>query len=197
MSFNTWFVSFIVLVSNVINFLFFIISNSTPFSIISHSPSSILSSPPFLHPFLLLYHLSHLPPSFHLALEKVALLIGNQKYEPPISPLVSPENDIRELHKLLEAPPLNYKVISLVNLKFREMMKALETFYEMLAVPGVYALFYYSGHGFNFQGSTYLVPVDATLPLMCENNIEANAIGVSMQSKMSRAIVVLDCCRIR
>ena len=127
----------------------------------------------------------------------MALLIGNQKYESPISPLLSPENDIRELHKLLEAPPLNYKVISLVNLKFREMMKALETFYEMLAVPGVYALFYYSGHGFNFQGSTYLVPVDATLPLKCENNIEANAIGVSMQSKMSRAIVVLDCCRIR
>ena len=127
----------------------------------------------------------------------MALLIGNQKYESPISPLLSPENDIRELHKLLEAPPLNYKVISLVNLKFREMMKALETFYEMLAVPGVYALFYYSGHGFNFQGSTYLVPVDATLPLMCENNIEANAIGVSMQSKLSRAIVVLDCCRIR
>ena len=127
----------------------------------------------------------------------MALLIGNQKYEPPINHLVTPENDIRELHKLLETLPLNFKVISLINLKFCEMMKALETFYEMLAVPGVYALFYYSGHGFSFQGGTYLVPVDANLPLMCENNIEANAIGVRMQQKMSRAIVVLDCCRIR
>lgn len=165
---------------------------------IPHSPPSLPSFfPPFLHPSLVLYIFHTLLPPSPLALEKVALLIGNQKYEPPINRLVSPENDIRELHKLLEAPPLNFKVISLVNLKFREMMKALEMFYEMLAVPGVYALFYYSGHGFNFQGGTYLVPVDATLPLMCENNIEANAIGVRMQQKMSRAIVVLDCCRIR
>ena len=123
-------------------------------SLPSSNPSPSLLSSSSLIP-IFSYIISHtsLPPS-HLALEKVALLIGNQKYEPPINPLLSPENDIRELHKLLEAPPLNYKVISLVNLKFREMMKALETFYEMLAVPGVYALFYYSGHGFNFQGGT-------------------------------------------
>jgi len=132
------------------------------------------------------------------ALEKVALLIGNQKYEShEINKLVSPENDIRELCKLLEAPPLNFKVISLVNLKYGEMMNALDEFYQMLAVPGVYALFYYSGHGFNYLGSSnYLVPVDATLPLKCENNIESNAIGLGMQNKLSRAVVVLDCCKI-
>ena len=129
----------------------------------------------------------------------MALLIGNQKYEShEINKLVSPENDIRELCKLLEAPPLNFKVISLVNLKYGEMMKALDEFYQMLTVPGVYALFYYSGHGFNYLGSSnYLVPVDATLPLVCENNIESNAIGLGMQNRLSRAVVVLDCCRIR
>ena len=189
-------------------------SSSFPFSSL---PSSFLPHPP-LFPFPLpTLPLSPplLPPSSppspflpsllpfllpcHIALEKVALLIGNQNYESPeVDRLVSPENDIRELCKLLQAPPLNFKVISLVNLKYREMMKALEEFYQMLAVPGVYALFYYSGHGFNYLGhSNYLIPVDATLPLVCEHNIEANAIGLGMQSKLSRAMVVLDCCKIR
>ena len=127
---------------------------------------------------------------------KVALLIGNQKYEcEAIDNLASPENDIRELSEVLKR--LNFKVFTLVNMRFRDMKEALEVFYAMLALPGVYALFYYAGHGFNYLNSTYLMPVDAALPLHCDHNIAADEIGVGMQRKMSRAIKVLDCCRIR
>lgn len=125
---------------------------------------------------------------------KVALLIGNQRYQ-KMTPLISPENDIRELHRLLEEE-LDFKVISLVNLTHAEMMQALEKFYELLAVSGIYALFYYSGHGFAGDNRDYLVPVDATLPLYRNLNINVEGIIKQMQNKLSRAIVVLDCCRV-
>ena len=103
----------------------------------------------------------------------MALLIGNKKYDHlTINNLVTPEDDIRVLHKLLETPPLNFKVFSLVNLKYHEMINALENFYRMLAVPGVYALFYYSSYCFSHEGKTYLVPVDAVPPLHCSNTVD-------------------------
>ncbi len=124
------------------------------------------------------------------AVEKVALLIGNQQYE-SMGQLISPENDVLELTKLLQG--LNFKVFSLVNLRYSEMMEALDIFYEMLAVPGVYALFYYSGHGFSHNKTNYLTPVDATT---CEHSIVSDKISDLMQKTMSQAFVILDCCRI-
>lgn len=120
-------------------------------------------------------------------------MIGNQKYDNPnISNLLSPENDIRELHKLLEASPLNFKVISLVNLGYREMMVALEKFCEMLTVPGVYGLFYYSGYGFRFHMDSCLVPGDATLPLHCNNGFRSSIIKHRIEGTLSQAVVVVD-----
>ena len=129
------------------------------------------------------------------AREKVALLIGNQRYEATeLDDLRSPEGDIRDLCQDLEK--LDFKIISLVNLRHSEMMKALEVFYKMLAVPGIYALFYFSGHGFRTpEGRNYLVPVDATVPLTLEYNIHVDGIIRQMQQRHSRAFVILDCCR--
>ena len=161
-----------------------------PFSIIF----PILLSP-LLCPVIYMY--TSLPYHHHLAIDKVALLIGNKKYDhPTINHLVSPENDIRELLKLLEAPPLNFKVISLVNLQYHEMINALENLYRMLAVPGVYALFYYSGYGLSHEGKTYLVPVDAIPPLHCSNTVDTYYIGLRMKRRLSSALEVFDCCKI-
>ena len=117
----------------------------------------------------------------HLAIDKVALLIGNKNYNhSTINHLVNPENDIRELQKLLEAPPLNFKVISLVNLKYYEVINALENFYKMLALPGVYALFYYSGYGFCHEGKTLLM-------LFPHCTVDSYYIGLRMKWRLSRA----------
>ena len=126
---------------------------------------------------------------------KVALLIGNQRYDAEqLNDLNSPEGDIRELAQELEK--LDFKVISLVNLRHSEIMRALEVFYGMLAVSCIYALFYYSGHGFQTpEGKNYLVPVDATVPLHLEYNIHVDGIIRQMQQKLSRAFVILDCCK--
>ena len=126
----------------------------------------------------------------------MALLIGNQGYQcEDMIKLNSPENDTRELAEKLRT--LNFKVFSFVNLSFREMMDALEVFYGMLTLSGVYALFYYTGHGFSHGGVTYLMPIDATLPPKCDYNIAADDISAHMQNKKSRAVKILDCCRIR
>ena len=125
-----------------------------------------------------------LPYHHHLAIDKVAWLIGNKKYDhPTINHLVSPENDIRELQKLLEAPPLNFKVISLVNLQYHEIINALENFY-------------YSGYSFSHEGKTFLVPVDAIPRLHCSNTVDTYYIGLQMKGGLSRALLVIDCCKI-
>ena len=123
-------------------------------------------------------------------------MIGNQNYKcDDLNDLQSPENDIRQLGNLLEK--LGFKVISLLDLTHGEMMQALEFFYEMLAIPAVYALFYYSGHGFSSPaGRNFLVPVDAAVPLRCDYNIDVETVTKQMRRKHSRAIVVLDCCRV-
>ena len=62
----------------------------------------------------------------------------------------------------------------------------------MLAVPGVYALFYYSGYGFNYEGRTQLVGVDAVPPLHYKYTIDVDMVEYSMKEKLSRAVVVID-----
>lgn len=135
-----------------------------------------------------------MPLSSSPARGKVALLIGNQDYE-HIKKLSTPENDVLELGRKLRAE-LDFKVLSFVNLRFDEMMNALETFYNLLCMPGVYALFYYAGHGFIHNSVTYLMPVDAQRPLRCDYNIGADKIAVEMQNRFCRPFVLLDCCRV-
>ena len=125
----------------------------------------------------------------------MALLIGNQAYEHgDIGRLLTPENDVHELKCKLRK--LDFIVLSFVNLRFSEMTSALEHFYTMLSIPGMYALFYYAGHGFSHNGITYLTPVDAQKPLECDYNIATDKIKYEMQDNMIRAFMILNCCRV-
>ena len=101
----------------------------------------------------------------------MALLIGNGDYN-EMETLKAFESDIRNLHATL-ADKLGFKVISLMDLKYHEMMKALEQFYKYLQ-SGVYAPFYFSGHGFSYNNITYLMPIDAKKdPLNCNECISS------------------------
>ena len=62
----------------------------------------------------------------------MALLIGNGDYN-EMETLKAVESDIRNLHATL-ADKLGFKVISLMDLKYHEMMKALEQFYKYLSL---------------------------------------------------------------
>ena len=110
----------------------------------------------------------------------MALLIGNNYNHSSINHLVNPENDIRELQKLLEAPPLNFKVISLVNLKGDEMLDALNKFWEMLAVPGTVSA---------MRGK-----LDGIPPLYYNTTtIAIDSIERRMKNTLSRAVIVTSC----
>ena len=134
---------------------------------------------------------------FTEAREKVALLIGNARYQhKDFGELNTPESDIKELEKVLKAPPFNFKVFSLVDLTYSEMQSALlKLLYELLTVSGIYALFYFSGHG--FQSNThdsYLVPVDSE-PCR-EYSFHVEDIVKRMQGTYSRAFLILDACQV-
>ena len=121
----------------------------------------------------------------------MALLIGNSNYE--ANPLRCSKNDVKELTARLQQ--LNFKTISLVDLTLSQMINAVEYFCSFLD-KGMYAIFYYSGHGVEVNKTTYFVPVDADerdLTTVHYNN--SDLVAYKLQSTLAKVIMVLDCCR--
>ena len=125
-----------------------------------------------------------------LAREKLALLLGNQEYESDgIASLTSPVNDITKLKETLEK--LNFKVFAFANLKLVETLDVLNRFCEILVDAGMYAVFYYAGHGFEHQNVDYIMPVDAQLPLKCDECYSVNFIASKLQERKSKVFMFL------
>ncbi len=90
--------------------------------------------------------------------KRVALIIGNADYQGLI-PLPNSLNDADDMAKKLQGLGFSKDNILLVkNASLAEMDSAIERFQAMLE-PGGVSLFYYSGHGVQFQQSNYLVPI--------------------------------------
>ena len=75
------------------------------------------------------------------------------------------------------------------------MLHALHLFSELLD-SGVYALFYFAGHGFETNGKSYLMPVNASDTYSCSENLATNDVLHAMQDREARLkVMLLDCCR--
>jgi hypothetical protein len=126
--------------------------------------------------------------------KKVALLIGNANY--PKAPLKNPTNDAHALHAKFKELGFDSEEVLDANLK--TMRHAIETFIEKLG-PGDVALFYYSGHGVEFDGKNYLVPVDFDGRRASDAEDDAypaNKLQNGMeQSGAQLRIIILDACR--
>ena len=132
--------------------------------------------------------------SLSVAREKLALLIGNQDYEhEKVNPLHSPRNDIFKLKETLAA--MDFKVFAYSNLTFKETMKILEMFCKLANHPGIYVVFYYSGHGFDFHNVDYIMPIDAQVPIDCDQCVSGNLITTWLKNTKGKVYVLLDCCR--
>ena len=122
-----------------------------------------------------------------------ALLIGNQSY--PTAPLHNPVKDTRDLAKALSG--IGFSVTVLTDLNRRDMELALDSYIRTIK-PGDISVLYFSGHGFQFRGNNYLVPVD--FKGFGDSNTP-NALGVnlaieSISIKLPQAnIIVIDACR--
>ncbi len=129
-----------------------------------------------------------------LADRRVALVIGNSGYRNTVK-LPNPRNDATDVAKALKG--VGFEVIEGYDLDKRGMDDIFRRFAHEAAGADA-ALFYYGGHGMQFQGANYLMPVDARLTGVEDINYEMARVD-DVLSDLQRAsgvrIVMLDACR--
>jgi len=126
--------------------------------------------------------------------KRIALLIGNSNYRVG-GALSNPVNDVNDMKKVLTN--LGFKVILKRNANRRTMINAVQKFGRSLN-RGDVALFFYAGHGLQFQNRNFLVPIGANIK--SEADIEFEAVDANRVLKQITAnnginIVILDACR--
>ena len=126
--------------------------------------------------------------------QRVALVIGNSAYKD--SPLLNPVNDARQMARALRE--VGFEVVLGENLSQIDMKRQIRLFGDKIRGGGV-GLFYYAGHGIQFNGRNYLIPVNAAITKEAETEYEAVDLGfVLAQMEEARNmlnIVILDACR--
>jgi len=127
---------------------------------------------------------------------RVALVIGNNSYQRPLTTLSNTLNDAQAIRSILSAR--GFEVIYKENVTHRTFDTLLEQFYKKLGYGGV-GLLYFSGHGLEFDGQNYLIPTDAKIGAKSDTKYEAvalNKITSRIQKIGNRLnIVILDACR--
>jgi hypothetical protein len=135
---------------------------------------------------------------------RVALVIGNAKYESSIGSLRNSVNDAKAISKTLRN--LGFTVTEKHNVTRNEMLAAVNTFRGKLKDTEV-ALFYFAGHGISVSGSNYLIPIKSgyapegsdptSLRMLAETKLfNAEQIVAEMGVAGSRCnLVILDACR--
>jgi len=133
--------------------------------------------------------------------KRYALVIGNSNYSKEIGNLKNPVNDATDIATELRRS--DFEVQLLTNATYIQIREAMRKFHEKLAngpKDQTVGLFYYAGHGVQFQDENYLVPVDADVKY--EDDIVRMCFPVqrmvlaNMERSNSRMnIVILDACR--
>jgi hypothetical protein len=127
--------------------------------------------------------------------EKVALVIGNSHYSNASLNLENASKDARDVAASLEK--LGFRVILQTDLGLNAFKEALSEFARE-AEQSDMALVYYAGHGVQFKGENYFLPVD-NVP---RDNKDIKFRSVAMSEVVDAAsysqkikIIVLDACR--
>ena len=132
------------------------------------------------------------------AVDRVALVIGNGKYQ-IIESLDNPPNDVRLVSDSLKN--VGFDVTLLIDAEIGEMDAAISTFHKRLDDSGreTIGLFYYAGHGVSYDGQNWLIPVEAKVeagPDLKRRAVSAQYIMEMMESsKNATNIMILDACR--
>jgi Caspase domain len=135
---------------------------------------------------------------------RVALVVGNAKYEASVGPLRNPVSDAKSVSKALR--DLGFAVIEEHNVTRDQLLVAMGKFRVKLPRAEV-ALFYYAGHGIAVGGSNYLIPLksgytpdatdDLTLRMLAETKlVNAEQVLAEMSAAGTACnLVILDACR--
>ena len=135
---------------------------------------------------------------------RVALVIGNDRYEPSVGPLRNPGNDAKAVARALRN--LGFSVVDRYDLNRDALLRAMDDFRKLL--PGAeVAVFYYAGHGISIDGANYLIPIKSgfdpsgadsvSLHLLAETHLfNAEQAVADMTSGGAKCnLVILDACR--
>jgi len=128
--------------------------------------------------------------------QRVALVIGNGAYHK--APLPNPPNDSDDMATVLEQ--VGFEVMVLKDASLKKMKKAIQQFGEKLKKGGV-GLFYFAGHGVQYQGENYLFPIGAMQSVTVAEHLPYETLRVGyLLATMEGArnnlnVVILDACR--
>ena len=129
------------------------------------------------------------------AAHRVALVIGNDTYQ-HAEPLRNARADARAVAASLQA--LGFKVTLKQDVTLQQMKEALRNFKASVS-GGDEVVFYFSGHGVQFGGTNYLIPVD--LVPESEDQVVDDSVGLQrvlddMNDQRARfALAIIDACR--
>lgn len=133
--------------------------------------------------------------------KRYALVIGNSNYNKNIGVLKNPVNDATDV--ATELRKSNFEVQLVTNCTYVQLREAMRKFHDKL-VNGpkdqTVGLFYYAGHGVQYQDENYLVPIDADVQYeddilrMCFP-VQRMVLANMERSNTRMNIVILDACR--
>ena len=126
---------------------------------------------------------------------RVALIIGNTNYR-FASALLNPGNDAQLLASTLRNAGFQ-EVMVRTDLDREGTIRTLREF-SRVADSADWAVVYYSGHGIEFGGINYMVPVDAQLKVDRDIDLETIDVGKVMSAidgARRLRLVILDACR--
>lgn len=127
---------------------------------------------------------------------RLALVIGNADYQ-HTGKLKNAANDAVDVAAALRE--LGFGVIEGVNQNKQGMENKIREFGDRLNKQGGVGVFFYAGHGVQYSGKNYLVPIDADIP--AEDEVDYRAVDVSfllrklVSAKNDLNIIILDACR--
>ncbi|WEX10850.1 caspase family protein [Chelativorans sp. AA-79] len=129
--------------------------------------------------------------------KRLAIVLGNSTYDSErYEDLANAANDARKLSESLTR--LNFDVLTGTDLKGEELENLIEEAEAKLADYGAVVVFY-AGHGVQFKGENYLLPVDTPDPDSVESltsrAAKLNDIITRLSSRDRQTFIFLDACR--
>ena len=123
-----------------------------------------------------------------------ALLIGNSKYAAPAKSLRCCGTDAEDMRDALQK--LGFQCTLLLNATKRRFTDALTAFIASLEKDDIIFI-YFSGHGEERAGETYLIPTDYANGNLRDDAVHLGHITSDLHHKDChlRNIIVMDCCR--
>ncbi len=129
---------------------------------------------------------------------RVALVVGNSSYG-GIGSLPNPANDARLVADSLRIAGFDIELM--IDGDQRAMQRAISRLGQRLtaAGQGSTALFFYAGHGIQWQNDNYLIPIGSEIESEADVQLEAipaaAILSQMISANASTSIVILDACR--